>query len=57
FTFFRGATVYDVARLVHKDIAESLRFARIWGCEVYDGQQVGPEHVVQDKDVIELHMG
>jgi ribosome-interacting GTPase 1 len=57
FTFFRGATVHDVARLVHKDIAESLRFARIWGAEVYDGQQVGPEHVVEDKDVIELHMG
>jgi len=57
FTFFRGATVHDVARLVHKDIAESLRFARIWGAGVYDGQQVGPEHVVDDKDVIELHMG
>jgi ribosome-interacting GTPase 1 len=56
FTFFRGATVHDVARLVHKDIAESLRFARIWGAAVYDGQQVGPEHVVDDKDVIELHM-
>jgi ribosome-interacting GTPase 1 len=57
FTFFRGATVHDVARLVHKDIAESLRFARIWGSSVYDGQQVGPEHVVDDKDIVELHMG
>jgi len=57
FTFFHGATVHDVARLVHKDIAESLRFARIWGDGVYDGQQVGPEHVVGDKDVVELHMG
>jgi len=57
FTFFRGATVHDVARLVHKDIAESLRFARIWGAAVYDGQQVGPEHVVDDQDIVELHMG
>lgn len=57
FTLFRGATVHDVARLVHKDIAESLRFARIWGQCVYDGQQVGPEHVVNDKDIVELHMG
>jgi ribosome-interacting GTPase 1 len=56
FTLFRGATIHDVARLVHKDVAGSLRFARIWGAQVYDGQQVGPDHEVEDRDVIELHM-
>jgi uncharacterized protein len=56
FTVRRGATVLDVARLVHKDIAESLRYARAWGHGVFDGQQVGPEHVLADGDVIELHM-
>lgn len=54
-TLRRGATVLDVARLVHKDIAQSLRFARIWGSGQFDGQQVGPEHAVADGDVIELH--
>ncbi|HSG66293.1 MAG TPA: GTPase [Gammaproteobacteria bacterium] len=56
FTVRAGATVLDVARLVHKDIAGSLRYARAWGQGVYDGQQVGPEHPVADRDVIELHM-
>jgi uncharacterized protein len=56
FTLRRGATVLDVAALVHKDIAGALRYARAWGSGVYDGQQVGPEHVVADRDVIELHM-
>jgi ribosome-interacting GTPase 1 len=56
FTVMRGATVHDVARLVHKEIAGGLRFARIWGRHVYDGQQVGPEHEVEDHDVVELHM-
>jgi ribosome-interacting GTPase 1 len=56
FTVLQGATVHDVARLVHKDIAGGLRFARIWGANVYDGQQVGPDHQVEDRDVIELHM-
>lgn len=56
FTVFLGATVHDVARLVHKDIAGGLRFARIWGAHVYDGQQVGPDHQVEDRDVVELHM-
>lgn len=56
FTVGRGATVQDVARLVHKEIAESLKYARAWGVGVFDGQQVGPEHVVSDRDVVELHM-
>jgi ribosome-interacting GTPase 1 len=56
FTVRHGQTVFDVARLVHKDIARGLRFARVWGVNVYDGQQVGPEHPVDDADVIELHI-
>ena len=56
FTVRRGGTVLDVARLVHKDIAEGLRFARMWGADVYDGQQVGPDHLVADRDLVELHV-
>ncbi len=56
FTVRRGGTVLDVARLVHKDIAEGLRFARMWGTDVYDGQQVGPDHLVSDGDLVELHV-
>ncbi|NIL94649.1 MAG: TGS domain-containing protein [Woeseiaceae bacterium] len=55
FTVRRGDTVLDVARLVHKDIAEGLKFARMWGTDVYDGQQVGPDHLVSDGDLVELH--
>lgn len=56
FTVRQGATVLDVAMLVHRDIAGSLRYARAWGEQVYDGQQVGPEHLVADGDIVELHM-
>jgi 50S ribosomal subunit-associated GTPase HflX len=56
FTVFSGDTITDVASRVHKDIASSLRFARVWGASVYDGQQVGPEHCVEDGDIVELHM-
>jgi hypothetical protein len=57
FTLRRGDTVHDLASLVHKDIAEGLKFARMWGADVFDGQQVGPEHLVADGDVVELHAG
>jgi len=55
FTLRRGQTVEDVARLVHKDLARSLKYARIWGTSGFDGQQVGRAHPVADGDVIELH--
>lgn len=56
FTVRRGGTIHDVARLVHKDIARDLKFARMWGEEVFDGQQVGPDHLVTDGDLVELHL-
>ncbi len=56
FTVRRGGTVLDVARLVHKDSARGLKFARMWGPEVFDGQQVGPDHLVSDGDLVELHV-
>ncbi len=56
FTVRRGATVLDVARLVHKDFAGSLKYARAWGSGVFDGQQIGPEHPLFDAVVVELHM-
>jgi ribosome-interacting GTPase 1 len=55
YTLFRGETVQDVARLVHRDIAATLKFARIWGSGKFDGQQVGKDHLVNDGDVVELH--
>jgi len=55
FTIRAGQTVRDVARLVHKDLEESLRYARVWGRSGFGGQQVGPEHALADRDVVELH--
>jgi len=55
FTLRRGQTVADVARLVHRDLVRTLRYARVWGQSGFDGQQVGPEHAVADGDVVELH--
>jgi uncharacterized protein len=55
FTVRHGDTVVDVARLVHKDIAESFRFGRLWGSSAFDGQQVGADHPVADRDIVELH--
>jgi ribosome-interacting GTPase 1 len=55
FTLRAGQTVADVARLVHQDLARSLKYARVWGKSGFDGQQVGREHALADGDVVELH--
>src|SRR5690606_20864778 len=51
----RGGTVADLAELVPHELAEKLKFAKIWGEGVHDGQAVGPDHVLSDKMMVELH--
>jgi hypothetical protein len=49
-------TVEDAARLVHRDMARTLKYARVWGRSVAaDGQHVGREHRLADRDILELH--
>lgn len=55
FTLHRGSTVADLARAIHKEMAEDLKFARIWGPSAFDGQSVREGHVLQEGDVVELH--
>jgi ribosome-interacting GTPase 1 len=55
FTLPAGSTVMDLATAVHRELAEKLKFARIWGTGVYDGQNAQRTHVLNDKDIIELH--
>jgi ribosome-interacting GTPase 1 len=56
FTCPIGSTLLEMASLVHRDFAEGLKSARIWGTGVYDGQTVKRDHVLHDKDIVELHL-
>lgn len=56
FTLKKGATVMGMARTVHKDFSEKLQFARIWNATQYQGQRVNRNHVLEDEDIIELHL-
>ncbi len=51
-----GSTLANAATEVHKDFAANLKFARIWGSGKHDGVMAKREHVLQDGDIIELHM-
>ena len=55
FTIPDGGTVLDLAGSVHRDLVDSLKSARLWGTGVFEGQTVTRDHVLHDKDVVELH--
>jgi ribosome-interacting GTPase 1 len=56
FTVPVGSDLLTLAARVHRDFAEGLKSARIWGTGVYDGQTVKRDHVLHDKDIVELHL-
>jgi hypothetical protein len=56
FVLPRGSTVLDLAAAIHKDMADHLKRARIWGAGMYDGQPAPRDHVLSDRDIVELHV-
>jgi len=56
FTLRRGATVGDLAARVHKDLAASMKHARVWGPSAFEGQAVHADHVLAEGDVVEIHV-
>jgi len=55
FTLPAGSTVLDLARHIHRELADKVKSARVWGTAVYDGQHVQLHHVLHDRDTVELH--
>lgn len=51
-----GSTVVEMAESIHKDFAHQLKYARIWGSGKFDGQRVQRDYVVQEGDILELHI-
>jgi ribosome-interacting GTPase 1 len=51
-----GTTVKELARSIHSDLADRYRYSRIWGpTSKFAGERVGPEHVLGDQDIVEIH--
>lgn len=55
---FKGSTVRDICRKLHKDFESKFKFARIWGRSVkFSGQKVlNLDHVLAPMDILELRM-
>jgi small GTP-binding protein len=54
---FKDWTIKEVCAKLHKDFISKFKFARIWGKSAkFDGQKVMMKHVVQDGDILEIHL-
>jgi ribosome-interacting GTPase 1 len=57
FILKRNATIYDLAKSIHSDFKNNFRFARVWSKRlVFSPQKVGATFVLQDGDIIEIHL-
>ncbi|MEE8354051.1 MAG: GTPase [Dehalococcoidales bacterium] len=52
----RGSTLEEAAQQVHKDFRARMKFGRVWGSGKHDGIMVKRDHVLEDGDIVELHM-
>ncbi len=55
FVLPKESTLEELATKIHKDFVTNLRFARIWGESVFDGQMIQRDHILQEGDVVEIH--
>lgn len=51
-----GGTVEEAAMTLHKDFAQKMKYARIWGEGKFEGQRVQKDFVLSDGDVLEFHV-
>lgn len=54
FTLPVGGTVEDLAGKIHRDLAEKVRAAKIWTYGATDSRTVGKDHILADRDLVEL---
>jgi len=55
--FKKGATVKNLADILHKDFVKKFKFARIWGKGAkFNGQSVGLNYELKDDNIVELHV-
>ncbi len=57
FILKKGATIYDLAKSIHSDFSEKFSFAKVWSKRlVFSPQKVGPTFVLDDGDIVEIHV-
>ncbi len=52
-----NSTIRDVCNRLHKDFVTKFKFVRVWGpSSKFPGQKFNLDHVLKDKDILEIHL-
>jgi hypothetical protein len=52
-----GSNILEAAGKIRGDWKKHLEYGRVWGPSArFPGQKLGPEHILMDMDVLEMHM-
>lgn len=53
----KKSTIKDVCEKLHKDFVGKFKFARVWGTSTkFPGQKLTLNHLLGDKDILEIHL-
>ncbi|MDD5132914.1 MAG: TGS domain-containing protein [Candidatus Nanoarchaeia archaeon] len=53
----KGSKIKDLAGNIHKDFLKKFKHAKIWGKSAkHEGMQAGLNHILENGDIVELHM-
>lgn len=55
FVIRTGCDIHELARKIYHGAEQRVHSARLWGAGVIDGQNVQMDHVLHDRDIVELH--
>ena len=57
FVLKKGATIKDLAKNIHSDFNKKFSFAKVWSKRLnFSPQKVGSTFILEDNDVVELHI-
>ncbi len=52
----KGSSVKAICDKLHRDFVSKFKFARVWGSSKFPGQKLGIDYILQDKDILEIHL-
>jgi len=56
-TLKKGSTIRDLVEKIHEDFLKKFSYAKVYGKSVkFQGQRVGLEHKLEDKDIVEIYL-
>ena len=56
FVLKKGSTTVELAERVHREFVGKLKYAKLWRGGEINGMMVSKEFVLEDRDIIELHV-